>query len=51
MRYSNTYTNPLMQGGYTSRSNSTYLCVGFTLRFGNVELENEAQTAGEKGGQ
>lgn len=51
MRYSNTYTNPLMQGGYSSRSNSTYLCAGFTLRFGNVELENEAQTAGEKGGQ
>ncbi|MCR5645347.1 MAG: outer membrane beta-barrel protein [Bacteroidales bacterium] len=51
MRYSNTYTNPLMQGSYSSRSNSTYLCAGFTLRFGNVELENEAQTAGEKGGQ
>ena len=51
MRYSNTYTNPLSSGSYTSRSNSTYLCVGFTLRFGNVELENEAQTAGEQGGQ
>jgi hypothetical protein len=51
MRYSNTYTNPLSSGTYSSRSNSTYLCVGFTLRFGNVELENEAQTAGEKGGQ
>ena len=51
MRYSNTYTNPLSSGSYSSRSNSTYLCVGFTLRFGNVELENEAQTAGEKGGQ
>ena len=51
MRYSNTYTNPLMQGSYSSRSNTTYLCVGFTLRFGNVELEDEAQTAGEKGGQ
>ena len=51
MRYSNTYTNPLMQGSYISRSNSTYVCAGFTLRFGNVELENEAQTAGEKGGQ
>ena len=51
MRHSNTYTNPSMQGSYSSRSNSTYLCAGFTLRFGNVELENEAQTAGEKGGQ
>ena len=51
MRYSNTYTNPISSGSYSSRSNSTYLCVGFTLRFGNVELENEAQTAGEKGGQ
>ena len=51
MRYSNTYTNPSMQGSYSSRSNSTYLCAGFILRFGNVELENEAQTAGEKGGQ
>ena len=51
MRHSNTYTNPSMQGSSTSRSNSTYLCAGFTLRFGNVELENEAQTAGEKGGQ
>ena len=51
MRYSNTYTNPLSSGSYSSRSNSTYLCVGFTLRFGNVELESEAQTAGEKGGQ
>ena len=50
-RYSNTYTNPVMQGTSNSRYNSTYLCVGFTLRFGNVELENEAQTAGEKGGQ
>lgn len=51
MRYSNTYTNPISSGSYSSRSNSTYLCAGFTLRFGNVELENEAQTAGEKGGQ
>ena len=51
MRHSNTYTNPSMQGSYSSRSNSTYLCAGFTLRFGNVELESEAQTAGEKGGQ
>lgn len=51
MHYSNTYANPLSSGSYSSRSNSTYLCVGFTLRFGNVELENEAQTAGEKGGQ
>ena len=51
MRHSNTYTNPLMQGSYSSRSNSTYLCAGFTLRFGNVELENEAQNGGEKGGQ
>ena len=51
MRHSNTYTNPSMQGSYSSRSNSTYLCAGFTLRFGNIELENEAQTAGEKGGQ
>jgi hypothetical protein len=50
-RYNNTYTNPVMQGTSTMRTNSTYLCVGFTLRFGNVELENEAQTAGEKGGQ
>lgn len=51
MRYSNIYTNPISSGSYSSRSNSTYLCAGFTLRFGNVELENEAQTAGEKGGQ
>ncbi|MCR5013928.1 MAG: outer membrane beta-barrel protein [Bacteroidales bacterium] len=51
MRYNNTYTNPISSGSYSSRSNSTYLCAGFTLRFGNVELENEAQTAGEKGGQ
>ena len=51
MRYSNTYTNPVSSGSYSSRSNTTYLCAGFTLRFGNVELENEAQTAGEKGGQ
>ena len=51
MRYSNTYTNPTSSGSYTSRNNSTYLCAGFTLRFGNVELEGEAQTAGEKGGQ
>ena len=51
MRHSNTYTNPSMQGSYSSRSNSTYLCAGFILRFGNVELEGEAQTAGEKGGQ
>ena len=51
MRYSNIYTNPISSGSYSSRSNSTYLCAGFILRFGNVELENEAQTAGEKGGQ
>lgn len=51
MRYSNTYSNPISSGSYSSRSNSTYLCAGFTLRFGNVELEQEAQTAGEKGGQ
>lgn len=51
MWYSNTYTNPISSGSYSSRSNSTYLCAGFTLRFGNVELEQEAQTAGEKGGQ
>ena len=50
-RYNNTYLNPLMQGTSSMRTNSTYICVGFTLRFGNVELENEAQTAGEKGGQ
>jgi len=50
-RYNNTYTNPVMQGTSTMRTNSTYLCVGFTMRFGNVELENEAQTAGEQGGQ
>lgn len=50
-RYSNTYLNPVMQGTSSMRTNSTYICVGFTLRFGNVELENEAQTAGEKGGQ
>ena len=50
-RYSNAYTNPVMQGTSTMRTNSTYICVGFTLRFGNVELENEAQTAGESGGQ
>ncbi len=50
-RYSNTYTNPVMSGTYSSRSNSTYLCVGFTLRFGNIELENAAQTAGEQGGR
>ena len=51
MRYSNIYTNPISSGSYSSRSNSTYLCAGFTLRFGNVELEKEAQTAGEKGGR
>ncbi len=51
MRYSNTYTNPISSGSYSSRSNSTYLCAGFTLRFGNVELENEAQTGGEMGGR
>ncbi len=50
-RYSNTYSNPVMQGTSSMRTNSTYICVGFTLRFGNVELENEAQTAGESGGQ
>ena len=50
-RYSNTYTNPVLQGTSSMRTNSTYICVGFTLRFGNVELENEAQTAGESGGQ
>ena len=51
MRYSSIYTNPSYLGNYSIRSNSTYLCVGFTLRFGNVELENQAQTGGEKGGQ
>ncbi len=50
-RYSNTYTNPVMQGTSSMRTNSTYICVGFTLRFGDVELENEAQTGGESGGQ
>ena len=50
-RYNNTYTNPVMQGTSSTRTNSTYICVGFTLRFGNVELENEAQTGGESGGQ
>ena len=50
-RYSNTYTNPVMQGTSSMRTNSTYICVGFTLRFGNIELENEAQMGGESGGQ
>ena len=35
----------------TSRYNSTCVCAGFTLRFGNIELENEVQKGGEAAGQ
>ena len=47
-----TYINgPSVTVSETSRYNSTCVCAGFTLRFGNIELENEAQNGGEAAGQ
>ena len=47
-----TYINgPSVTVSETSRYNSTCVCAGFTLRFGNIELESEAQKGGEAAGQ
>ena len=47
-----TYVNgPSVTLSETSRYNSTCVCAGFTLRFGNIELEHEAQNGGEAAGQ
>ena len=43
--------SPSVTVSETSRYNSTCVCAGFTLRFGNIELENEAQNGGEAAGQ
>ncbi len=44
-------SSPSVSVTETSRYNSTCVCAGFTLRFGNVELENDAQKGGEAAGQ
>lgn len=44
-------SSPSVSVSETSRYNSTCVCAGFTLRFGNVELENDAQKGGEAAGQ
>ena len=43
--------SPTVTVSETSRYNSSCVCAGFTLRFGNIELENEAQNGGEAAGQ
>ncbi len=44
-------SSPSVWVSETSRYNSSCVCAGFTLRFGNVELEDEAQKGGEAAGQ
>lgn len=43
--------SPTISATSTSRYNSACICAGFTLRFGNIELENEAQQGGESAGR
>ena len=43
--------SPTVSSTSTFKYNSTCVCAGFTLRFGNVELENEAQQGGEAAGR
>jgi len=43
--------SPTVTVSETSRYNSSCVCAGFTLRFGNIELENEAKNGGEAAGQ
>ena len=44
-------SSPTASSTSISRYNSSCVCAGFTLRFGNVELENEVQTGGEDAGR
>ena len=47
----NVVSSPTASSTSISRYNSSCVCAGFTLRFGNVELENEVQTGGEDAGR
>lgn len=44
-------SSPSASTSETMKYNSSCICAGFTLRFGNIELENEAQTGGEEAGK
>ena len=51
LKNQNTVDSPTVISSSTSKYNSTCICAGFTLRFGNIELENEAQQGGENAGR
>ena len=51
LKNQNIVGSPTVISSSTSKYNSTCVCAGFTLRFGNIELENEAQNGGEAAGR
>ena len=51
LKNQNIIGSPTVTSSSTSKYNSTCICAGFTLRFGNIELENEAQQGGEAAGR
>lgn len=51
LKNQNIVGSPTVSSASIFKYNSTCICAGFTLRFGNIELENEAQQGGEAAGR